>query len=69
MTTSHFHGLSLKVGADTRAKVYLNGREIYRAADNSSYTPAEHVTAGVQLKDGLNGLEFKVVIGSPSATR
>ncbi len=56
-------GVILKVGVDTRSKVYLNGREIYRADNESSYTPDQHVTTGVQLKAGLNVLVFKVVSG------
>jgi serine/threonine protein kinase len=56
-------GILPKVGADTRSKVYLNGREIYRADEDWSYTPDQHLTAGVELKARLNVLVFKVVSG------
>ncbi len=56
-------GLLLKVGCDTRSKVYLNGREIYRDDQNAAYVPDQHVVAGVQLKAGFNVLVFKVVSG------
>ncbi len=56
-------GIVLKVGVDTRARVYLNGRQIYRNACNSSYTPDQFVTTGVPLKAGSNVLVFKTVSG------
>ncbi len=56
-------GIVLKVGVDQLSKVYLNGREIYRGAKDSSYTPDKDVTTGVQLRAGLNVLVFKTVSG------
>jgi len=54
-------GLLVKVGSDDQAKVYLNGRQIYRRQEGRSYVPDQDVVAGVDLKAGLNVLLFKVV--------
>ena len=57
-------GIQLKVGADTRCKVYLNGRELYRDDHDGPYVPDQHVVTGVQLGAGVNVLVFKVVAGA-----
>ena len=49
---------------DERSKVYLNGRQIYRTTGDSSYTPDQFVTTGVQLQAGFNVLVFKSVSGA-----
>jgi hypothetical protein len=54
-------GLLMKVGSDDQAKVYLNGREIYRYGQGRGYVPDLDVVTGVELKAGLNVLVFKVV--------
>jgi hypothetical protein len=54
-------GLLLKVGSDDQAKVYLNGREIYRRVEPRPYIADQDVVAGVELKSGINVLVFKVV--------
>jgi hypothetical protein len=56
-------GLLVKVGSDDQAKVYLNGREIYRREEGRTYVADQDVAAGVELKAGLNVLVFKVVNG------
>jgi WD40 repeat protein/serine/threonine protein kinase len=56
-------GLLMKVGSDDQAKVYLNGREIYRREEGRTYVADQDVAAGVDLKAGLNVLVFKVVNG------
>jgi hypothetical protein len=56
-------GLLMKIGSDDQAKVYLNGKEIYRHEEPRSYVPDQDVVAGVELKAGLNVLVFKVVNG------
>jgi hypothetical protein len=54
-------GLLVKVGSDDQAKVYLNGREIYRHEEARSYFADQGVQGGVEFKAGLNVLVFKVV--------
>jgi WD40 repeat protein/serine/threonine protein kinase len=54
-------GLLVRVGSDDQAKVYLNGREIYRREEARSYVADQDMAAGVELKAGLNVLVFKVV--------
>ena len=54
-------GLLLKVGSDDQAKVYINGKEIYRRQEGRSYVPDQDVVAGVDLGAGVNVLVFKVV--------
>jgi hypothetical protein len=55
-------GLVMKVGRDDYAKIYLNGKQIYRREEGG---PAEEaytldMAAWVQLKRGSNTLVFKV---------
>ena len=54
-------GLLMKVGSDDEAKIYLNGKEIYRCGEARSYLPDQDVAGGVELRAGLNVLVFKVV--------
>ncbi len=55
------NGLVLRVGSDDQAKIYLNGQNVYRHSSPRAYAPDQDVTAGVELKAGLNVLLFKVV--------
>jgi WD40 repeat protein/tRNA A-37 threonylcarbamoyl transferase component Bud32 len=54
-------GLVMKVGSDDEAKVYLNGKEIYRHETPRPWAPDQDVQGGVELKSGRNVLVFKVV--------
>ena len=54
-------GVLLKVGSKDQAKIYLNGKEIYRCTIGRFYQPDQDVVAGVELKAGINVLVFKVV--------
>jgi hypothetical protein len=54
------HGLRLQVGSDDQAKVYLNGREVYKYTELRPLQlldPADQIT----LHKGTNVLVFKVV--------
>jgi len=54
-------GLTMKTGSDDQAKVYLNGKEIFK---NESARPAEKdqdSTPDVTLQKGVNVIVFKVV--------
>jgi hypothetical protein len=54
--------LVMKVGSENQSKVYLNGKEVYRCEDARKYVPDQDlVTAGVELKKGINVIVFKVV--------
>ncbi len=54
-------GLLMKVGSKDEAKVYLNGKEIYRNEIARSFEPDQDEVAGVELRAGLNVLVFKAV--------
>lgn len=54
-------GLVMKVGSDDQAKVYLDGKELYRQAVARSYRPDQDALPGLDLKAGLHVLVFKVV--------
>ena len=53
--------LVIKVGSDDRAKIYLNGKEIYRCGEDRTYMVDQDVVRRVELKSGVNVLVFKVV--------
>jgi WD40 repeat protein/serine/threonine protein kinase len=53
--------LLMKVGSDDQAKVYLNGKEIFRREESRNYIADQDVVPGVEFKTGLNVLVFKVV--------
>jgi hypothetical protein len=53
--------LQLKVSSDDQAKVYLNGREIYRHTQPRAMLRDEHTVAPVALRRGTNVLVFKLV--------
>ena len=54
-------GLLMKVGSDDQAKIYLNGKEIYRNEEARPCVPDQDVVTGVGLRAGLNAFVFKVV--------
>jgi quinoprotein glucose dehydrogenase len=54
-------GHLMKVGSNDEAKVYLNGKEIYRNETARACVPDQDEVAGMELKAGLNLLVFKVV--------
>jgi hypothetical protein len=55
-------GLWLQVGGDDWAKVYLNGREIYRSRSSRFVKPQPLDAVGpVRLERGINVLRLKVV--------
>jgi hypothetical protein len=56
-------GLWLQVGGDDWAKVYLNGREIYRSRSSRFVAPDEPLdpVGPVRLERGINVLLLKVV--------
>ena len=60
--TAH-SGLLMKVGSDDEAKVFIDGREVYRHAAGRTYLADQDVVRGVELKQGLNVVVFKVVNG------
>jgi hypothetical protein len=58
---SNQSGLLVKVGSDDEAKIYLNGKEIYRCGEVRGWVADQDMVTGVNLKAGLNVLVFKVV--------
>ncbi len=54
-------GVVMKVGSDDEARIYLNGKEIYRNETQRACVPDQDEVAGIELRAGLNVLVFKVV--------
>jgi hypothetical protein len=54
-------GVVMKVGSDDQAKIYLNGKGIYRNETARACVPDQDEVAGIELRAGLNALVFKVV--------
>jgi tricorn protease-like protein len=54
-------GVVMKVGSDDQAKVYLNGREIYRRTQPRNFIPDDDEVKDLELKAGLNVVVFKIV--------
>jgi WD40 repeat protein len=46
--------LSMSVGSEDEAKVYLNGNDIYRSEEPRFYLPDQDVVTGVEFKAGWN---------------
>jgi WD40 repeat protein len=58
-------GLKLLVGSDDQAKIYLNGRRVYKYSEPRSRALIDDDTApGISLNKGTNVLVFKVVNGT-----
>ena len=55
------HGLQMLVGSQDEAKVYLNGKEVYKAALPHGTVAVQETVQGITLSAGLNVLVFKVV--------
>jgi hypothetical protein len=53
--------LAMRVLTDDHGKIYLNGQEIYRVINPTSFERDRDLVEGVNLKAGLNVLLFKVV--------
>ena len=53
--------LVMRVGSDDQAKIFLNGREIYRHTEAIGWEIDRDQVPQVELKAGLNVLVFKVV--------
>jgi WD40 repeat protein/serine/threonine protein kinase len=54
-------GLQMLVGSQDEAKVYLNGKEVYKAALPHGKVEVQETVPGIVLGAGLNTLVFKVV--------
>ena len=53
--------LSLLVGSDDQAKIYLNGQQVYRQLEAREADPDHDRVSGIELKAGINVLVFKVI--------
>lgn len=56
--------VSLKIGSDDQCKVYLNGKEVGKVADERATDKDQNSYDGLALKKGSNVLVFKVVNAS-----
>jgi hypothetical protein len=54
-------GLQMLVGSQDEAKVYLNGKEVYKAPLPHGKVEVQETVPGIALNAGLNTLVFKVV--------
>jgi len=54
-------GLQMLVGSDDEAKVYLNGKQVYKAPFARPFVAEEDTVPDLTLSAGLNVLVFKVV--------
>jgi hypothetical protein len=54
-------GLQMKTGSDDQAKIYLNGKEIFKNVEARPLQKDEDATAGVTLTKGVNVVVFKIV--------
>lgn len=55
------HGLRMLVGSDDQAKVYLNGKQVYKSPIPRSFVADQDTVPDITLNAGLNVLVFKVV--------
>jgi hypothetical protein len=53
--------LTMKTGSDDQAKVYLNGKEIFKFEEPRSADKDQDSTPNITLKKGVNVIVFKVV--------
>jgi len=54
-------GLQMLVGSDDEAKVYLNGKQVYKCLDARVFVAEQDRVPDLALNAGLNVLVFKVV--------
>jgi hypothetical protein len=54
-------GLQMKTGSDDQAKIYLNGKEIFKNVEARPLQKDEDATEGVTLTKGVNVVVFKIV--------
>lgn len=54
-------GLILSIGSDDQAKVYLNGRPVFRWAEVRRFSFDQNTVDQIELRAGLNVLVFKMV--------
>jgi dipeptidyl aminopeptidase/acylaminoacyl peptidase len=53
-------GLVLNIGSDDEAKVYLNGKEIYRRAYDRTYVADQDTVGNVELHAGVNTVQLRI---------
>ena len=56
-------GVRMKTGSDDQAKLYINGKEVYRQLEGRGLTLDEDEIGPITLHKGSNVLVFKVVNG------
>jgi hypothetical protein len=61
VTDDEMKDLTMKTGSDDQAKVYLNGKEIFKNEEARPADKDQDSTPNVTLKKGVNILVFKVV--------
>jgi hypothetical protein len=61
VTEDEIKDLTMKTGSDDQAKVYLNGKEIFKNEEARAADKDQDSTADITLKKGTNVIVFKVV--------
>jgi len=61
VTDDEIKDLTMKTGSDDQAKVYLNGKEIFKNEEARPADKDQDSTANLTLKKGKNVIVFKVV--------
>ena len=56
-------GLHMKIGCDDVARVYLNGKEVFRRVYPRSFVPDQDTVSGITLKQGTNVVVLKLANG------
>jgi hypothetical protein len=53
--------LTMKTGSDDQAKVYLNGKEVFKNEEARATDKDQDSTANITLRQGVNTIVFKIV--------
>jgi hypothetical protein len=53
--------LTMKTGSDDQAKVYLNGKEVFKNQENRAAEKDQDSTPNLTLAQGINTIVFKIV--------
>jgi hypothetical protein len=61
VTDDEIKDLTMKTGSDDQAKVYLNGKEVFKNEEARPADKDQDKTTGLTLKKGVNTIVFKVV--------
>ncbi len=61
VTSDKLDGLTLRIGSDDQAKVYINGKEVFKTEKVRPALKDQDSTSGVALDKGVNTIVFKIL--------